>query len=180
MPFTIRGASALAVRGAGLDKTHLWFTPGAGVEVLSCSDLANGGFSMDTIAPAFAQGVLRSYDAAGAKVGKATGVVEMDSEFPLPTSSYPICSETCPDGSVGKPCGEVKPIFCLMLPAGAADELSDRRAEDELQRPRLHGGGRPTVSAASGSARHAWGRGGVVVLEGATDVGDRWSGGARW
>jgi len=38
---------------------------------------------------------------------------------------------------------------------------------------------RPTVSAASGSARHAWGRDGAVVLEGAAGVGDRWSGGAR-
>ena len=37
---------------------------------------------------------------------------------------------------------------------------------------------RPTVRAASGSARHAWGRDGVVMLEGAAGVGDRWSGGA--
>ena len=38
--------AGLRVHGAGTGATHLWFTPGAGVEVLGCSDLHLGGFSM--------------------------------------------------------------------------------------------------------------------------------------
>jgi hypothetical protein len=106
----VRDAVNLRVRGqgvaaaAGSPSTNLWFAPGAGVEVLSCHNASVGGFSMDTVAPPFSQGRLRTFDAASSSL-----LVEIEADFPLPTQADPsgLFNETCPDGSAGV-CGEIQ------------------------------------------------------------------------
>ena len=80
-------------------------------QVLSCVNLSVGGFSMDTLQPAFSQGTLLSVD-----IEASVAVVRVEDSFPLPLATAaaeggsPIFNDTCPDGSSGV-CGEVKTIF---------------------------------------------------------------------
>jgi hypothetical protein len=107
-PFTIRGAINLRVRGRGPARTSLWFDPGAGVEVISCVNTTVEEFSMDTVVPAFSQGVLKHFDDSGSTL---SALVEIEDDFPAPmTASSALFNETCPDGSAGR-CGEIKMIY---------------------------------------------------------------------
>ena len=98
----ISGASSLTI--SGNNNSHLWFNPGYGVDVQGCADGSVGGFTIDTLSPAFSQGQLLALD-----LKNKTARLRVETGFPLPDTAASF-NQTCPDGSPGY-CGEIKAVF---------------------------------------------------------------------
>eukprot|EP01079_Euglenida_sp_SAG-EU17-18_P000235 gene235-2379_t len=105
--FIIANATGFALTGAGAAASHLWFSPGYGVEVLSCLDTVVSGFSTDTVTPPNSQARLVAADNVSSTI-----VIDVESGFPLPVASDSVLfNQTCPTAPPGLrngQCGEIK------------------------------------------------------------------------